>query len=432
MIVRDIRSQVVEIDATGCPYELDDGRLVTCYKGGSPTFYGRIRIAQPPYTSWSDLAVDTGVAQIGRYAFKASNGNLFFTTARDGFFGNIIRSTDGGNTWAKVFQGTAGDQIWHMCEDSSGNLFANSYGQVSNLGVIAKEVYKSTNGGATWFTWLTIPQTASGLDNIIHVHGIYCDRDDNLLVSCGEWYTNRQTGATATWAAGVATITSVGHKAIAGGKVTHSLFSRSGYNGERLDIASVPSADTYTVAIANDPGGSATGGQIEPQYYNGVIRRVTDGGASGTIGAAISYRGNGWIHMLEAADGRLIFGWDGAGGVVPAMAPGTSNLWCKQASGHYEMGRELGGFAFDGCVGRDGVLYLLMVYSTVPSCVYASADDGVTWQALDLGLSSAYDATNITCNPAGPSGRLFISGNAGNKIKSMPDFTRAQLRARSA
>ncbi len=432
MSVRNISSQVVDIAATGCPYELDDGRLITCYKGSTPTFYGRIAVASPPFTTFTDLAVDTGVAQIGRYFYRASNGNMFFSTARDDFFGRIFRSTDGGNTWAQVHQGIGGDQIWHICENSSGDLFANDYGQVSNTGVVGKHVYKSTDGGATWSTWLTVPQTVSGLDNIIHVHGIYCDSNDNMLVSFGEWFTNRQTGATATWSGGVATITSVGHKAIAGGVVRHTLFSAAGYNSERLTIASVPSANTYTVAIAADPGGSATGGQIEPQFYNGSTRLITDNGASGTIGNVISYDGNGWLKMLEAANGNLAFGWDMGGGVVPVMTDAASTLSTRQFRGHYELERVLGGFAFDGCVGRDGVLYLLMVYSTVTSCVYASPDDGVTWIALDLGLATAYDATNITCNPAGPSGRLFISGNGGNNIKSIPDFTRAQLRERIA
>lgn len=430
MRYRDISSQVVEIGATGCPYELDDGRLVTCYKGPSPTFVGRIGIASPPYTSWSDLAVDTGVAQIGRYFYRAANGYLYFATARDGFFGRIIRSTDGGNTWAVVHQGTAGDQIWSICENSAGELFANSYGQASNLGVLAKEVYKSTDDGATWDVWLTVPDTVSGQDAIRHVHGVFCDSDDNMLISCGEWNSFTDTGATASWSGGYATITKADHHAIEGGIVRHTLFSNDGYNGDNLPIFDVPSSSTYRVAMA-DPGGTATGGQIQPQFYNGAIRHLTDNGASGTIGDVISYDGNGWLKMLETATGRKVFGWDTGLGIVPAMMDITSTLWARQARMHDEIpGAEWGGYGYDGCIGRDGVLYFLMTFSSVPSCVYASADDGVTWQVLDLGLGVAYEATNITCNPDGPSGMIFISGN-GNNIKMFPDFTRAQLRQRA-
>lgn len=426
MRVRDISAQVVTLPYGGLPYELDDGRLAVARLFGAPNYEARIIVASAPYDELASAAngTDIGVAQGGRYFYRAANGYLYFGTARSDFFGKIVRSTDAGATWAVVHQSTAGDAIWHITENSAGDLFANTYGQPSNLGVRAHDVYKSTDNGATWSTWLQVP------DSILHIHGIYCDSADNMFIGCGEWYTNRVTGCTATWAAGVATITCPSaHKAIAGGVATHSVFSVDGYNGTRLTIASVIDEFNYTVAMPSDPGGAATGGRVEPQFYNGAIRRVTDNGATGTIGDVISYRGNGWIHMVEADNGNLVFGWDTSGSEIPIMPSGASNLF-SSVRGHYEIGAEMGGFCFDGCKGRDGVIYLLMVQDTPTSCVYASADDGVTWQVLDLGLGESYHAVNITCNPNGPSRRVYIAGGAGNQIKTFPDFTRAELNGR--
>lgn len=418
--VRDISADVVTVNYAGLPYQLDDGRLAVCRALDAPGYEGRVMLAEYPYDTWVSSGVDVGVAQTGRYAYRARNGYLYFGTTRDGVLGKIVRSTDGGSTWAVVHQSGTGDAIWHITENSAGKLFANSYG------TNAYEVYASTDNGATWSLWLTMPSS------ILHVHGVYCDSDDNMLIACGEWYTNRQTGCAATWAAGVATITTpAAHNAVAGGVVRHVGFSLAGYNGTGLPIASVIDPTSYTVAIEADPGGAATGGQVEPQYYNGAIRYLTDNGASGTVGDVISYSGNGWIHMVEAVDGRLVFGWDTGGGVIPTMMRANSALHCYQARIHDEIG-PYGSYGFDGCKGSDGVIYMIASHGTEEAVVYASPDDGVSWQVLRFGASAGEGIPNITCNPNAPSPKIFLSGNGGNPIRYFPDYTRADLRKRFA
>ena len=66
--------------------------------------------------------------------------------------------------------------------------------------------------------------------------------------------------ATSTWSAGVATYnTSAVHTLAVGDKTTIAGVSLAGYNGVVI-VASIVDTDTFTVAMASDPGGSGTGG----------------------------------------------------------------------------------------------------------------------------------------------------------------------------
>jgi hypothetical protein len=75
--------------------------------------------------------------------------------------------------------------------------------------------------------------------------------------SCAETAVNI---ATATWVGGVATYnTSAVHTLAVGDKTTIAGVDLAGYNGVVV-VASVVDTDTFTVAMASDPGGSGTGG----------------------------------------------------------------------------------------------------------------------------------------------------------------------------
>jgi hypothetical protein len=66
--------------------------------------------------------------------------------------------------------------------------------------------------------------------------------------------------ATATWVGGVATYnTSAVHTLAVGDKTTIAGVDLAGYNGVVI-VASIVDTDTFTVAMASDPGGSGTGG----------------------------------------------------------------------------------------------------------------------------------------------------------------------------
>ena len=67
-----------------------------------------------------------------------------------------------------------------------------------------------------------------------------------------------RTAVTATWAAGVATFTSPAHGYATGDKIVNTTFTPTGYNGTL--IVTGTTANTWTAAIASDPGGNGTGG----------------------------------------------------------------------------------------------------------------------------------------------------------------------------
>jgi hypothetical protein len=74
--------------------------------------------------------------------------------------------------------------------------------------------------------------------------------------SCAE---TAQTGVTATWSGGVATFAKTAHGYAVGDKIVTTTFDLTGYNGT-LIVASIPTADAWTAAIATDPGGAGSGG----------------------------------------------------------------------------------------------------------------------------------------------------------------------------
>ena len=80
--------------------------------------------------------------------------------------------------------------------------------------------------------------------------------------------------ATATWVGGVATYnTSAASTLAVGDKTTIAGVSLAGYNGVVI-VASVVDTDTFTVAMASDPGGSGTGG-TSSRISNTISRSYT-------------------------------------------------------------------------------------------------------------------------------------------------------------
>lgn len=406
----------------GLCYELDDGRLIRSYQDVAPSYVGRIDISSDGGATWANHAL-TATASIGRNIFRAANGSIFLCTTSSSSRGRVFRSADGGETWAQVLQAATltADAIWGFCENSSGELFCAEYGDGTAVDT-ANKVYKSTDDGVTWAEWLVVPR-------VRHIHGVYCDSQDRMFLACGEFYTRQIEGVSASWSGGTATYACGTHDIEAGEWMRQYGFSNSAYDKNGV-VAGVVANTSYSIAMAADPGGTATGGTANPQYANGNVRVLTDNGASGAIGDIVATVGNGWLKMLESANGDLFFGFDERTGSV-ACVPSNSLLWCDQARIWDRLpGAQWGSFGFDGCIGRDGVLYFLVVRGINTSCLYASHDDGITWVVIDCGLGVAYGANNLTCNALGPSDEIYISGNDGNPIRAVKDFTRSELRKR--
>lgn len=90
-----------------------------------------------------------------RLNFEDSRGYLYFGTALTSNTATINRSTDGGETWSIVLT-CESDSAWYMIERSNGDLYLNEYNS-SNTDKFAYNIWKSTDGGATWTKFYTHP-----------------------------------------------------------------------------------------------------------------------------------------------------------------------------------------------------------------------------------------------------------------------------------
>jgi photosystem II stability/assembly factor-like uncharacterized protein len=61
----------------------------------------------------------------------------------------IVKSTDGGNTWAKTGQISGVKAMFNFAAGRSGQVYAIGY-QQTTLGGVGMNVYKSSDGGASW------------------------------------------------------------------------------------------------------------------------------------------------------------------------------------------------------------------------------------------------------------------------------------------
>jgi len=81
--------------------------------------------------------------------FSFSSGNPFFIDINNGYVSDGIRTgktSNGGNSWSKVFEGTTGYQDLHFLSSNTGYITEGSY------------IYKTTDGGNTWSKEVVLPQ----------------------------------------------------------------------------------------------------------------------------------------------------------------------------------------------------------------------------------------------------------------------------------
>lgn len=93
------------------------------------------------------------------------------------------------------------DTIWTMCEDDQGNLYAGVYAHTKRAN---PSIYKSTDGGETWFLLINFANTeyVSGYDaRAMHIHSIIWNPyDKSIYVIIGEINTiYKSTDGGDTW-----------------------------------------------------------------------------------------------------------------------------------------------------------------------------------------------------------------------------------------
>jgi hypothetical protein len=151
----------------GASWIAQDGTL---YAGVNSTLYK----SQDQGVTWQSLITFSGANAGINYVYVNKLNNIFVapdTNAATSSLG-IWRSTDGGQTWAKVLPLPLSQTTMAMAEDSNGNLFAGIY--TTGSYTANATICKSTDGGASW-SIVYYDSTAR------HIHCVAVDLANNYV-----------------------------------------------------------------------------------------------------------------------------------------------------------------------------------------------------------------------------------------------------------
>lgn len=111
--------------------------------------------------------------------FREPGANSIITTRHDSNGNNLTlqRSTDDGSTFVTVWTAPANVGLlgpWSIARDAvTGHLFMVEYITVDAATRTAADIWRSTDNGATWAVWKTMPRSGAG--SIRHWHGARYD-----------------------------------------------------------------------------------------------------------------------------------------------------------------------------------------------------------------------------------------------------------------
>jgi hypothetical protein len=135
-------------------------------------------------------SINDGASWTTKYTFSVGNGPVrcIWIAANGYIFASrddsdiLVRSTDGGENWStcKTLSGSGDSVVWHMAQDSGGNIYVGEYSTGDGTETCAY-VYKSTDNGANWTTIWNNP------DGARHIHFVAVDPyTDRLYLSQGD------------------------------------------------------------------------------------------------------------------------------------------------------------------------------------------------------------------------------------------------------
>jgi photosystem II stability/assembly factor-like uncharacterized protein len=163
--------------------------------------------------NWQPLGpanVDDGVGRVNRLAFHPTNANIIYAGASHG---GLWRSTNGGNSWSCLngFMPSLGvsgivinEQNPNIIYVLTGDGDAASGGFVSSRGYLAPcdGVYKSTDGGETWFRTALFPFDGSAYSGGYAGFNLVADPNDpNTLLAATTRGLFRTTNGGNSWSA---------------------------------------------------------------------------------------------------------------------------------------------------------------------------------------------------------------------------------------
>jgi photosystem II stability/assembly factor-like uncharacterized protein len=233
--------------------------------------------------------------QISDAVIDPNNANTFYINVR---FDGIYKSTDGGDSWAKLNNGPTGaDADWiRLAIGTNG-----SHGSDFILAKRSGTIYKTTDGGTTWTT-LAGSHGASGFDEWCNLIAVAPD-DEDIIIAGGASQIQRTTNGGTSWT-NLTNLHADHHRAVFAPTNTNVVYECNDGGVYRSD----------------DKGATwkkASHGLVITQFYDvgswSTISTVLGGGTQDQ-GTNMTVGGLTWLN---------IFGWDGGYFVVNPNDPRT-------------------------------------------------------------------------------------------------------------
>lgn len=128
-------------------------------------------------STWTKV-LDLSTTDIKAFVLFCDSRGYIYTSHWDGDDFDTYRSIDDGESFDVVLNDHAG--LWHMVEDSNGNLFVNTYSDSIEY------VYNSTDSGATFNVFLNTSDRGEG-GGQTHIHCVGIDiANDDVYVGMGD------------------------------------------------------------------------------------------------------------------------------------------------------------------------------------------------------------------------------------------------------
>ena len=384
-------------------------------------------ISQSTYSDVTDLVRDPGNPNVlyattwDAFRWCARSGSCSFESPR------VLKSTDGGLTWANRSQGiptsTSSLRVNRMSIAISGSnpsiLYAATSVLDNNTGIEQSHIYKTTDGASSWTDTNLASNPSSGIGRYLGGQGWYDNTivvsptDPNLVIAGGVGYVRTTDGGN-TWAAPPFTGSSV-HVDV------HDLR----YQGARLFIAndggvwSTP--DNGNTSVAHNTG------LVTRQYYAMTNdpanpNRVFGGTQDNGTGRRPDFGGTQWVNVI-GADGFEC----GVSPNVPSYAFGTIQF------GSIARTKEAGASGtprFTSITppyasGESGSFFsLLTVDQSAPATIYTgtnrvwrSTNGGDSWTALPTTVTSGplpWTSSSITAIAVARSNGAILMVSKGN------------------
>lgn len=354
---------------------------------------------------WVDVRSEVAELGVSGVVIEANSGTLILCSAADGN-ARIHRSTDSGASWAlrqtMTIPTAGGISVRGAFVDSRGHIYVG--GRTSNCtyenyaSAYFGEIWKSSDDGVTW-TKACMSEASS----------FWHFAED----STGRVYVNEYS------------------------ETPPSGTEYPAVNIWRSDVNGANFVKWHTVAKETAPGVKDGVRHIHTVYIDAADRAYACYGDTGWTGYAghvvrinnagaidLDYGrfGNGSTSAIASATGTILVGKDNNPSGINALNP-TVALSCQQCNLYLEAGQRFDSYIFDLFRSSDNVLFGLASLSSRYNSILFSTNEGASWGALDFGGSTH---TQVTHNPLGPSGKMFLSGAV--KSLRVPSFAELAFR----